>query len=145
MIDFKKKAQESRIKQGKLCPYCLEKTQLVHSSEIYGQHPSFDYGMMYICRPCYASVGCHKGTEKAYGSLANSELKEWRKKAHAWFDPLWKRKLEQGISKKKARNAAYKWLSTAMKIDFKETHIAMFDIEQCQQVIEICKPYHVRK
>ena len=31
--------------------------------------------MIYICKPCDAYVGVHKGTDKALGRLANKELR----------------------------------------------------------------------
>jgi hypothetical protein len=34
-------------------------------------------------------VGCHKGTTKPLGRLADAELREWKKRAHAAFDPVW--------------------------------------------------------
>jgi hypothetical protein len=49
---------------------------------------------------------------------------------------------EAGYSKKDARHKAYKWLSEQMGTDIKLTHIGMFDVEQCKQVIEICKSYY---
>jgi hypothetical protein len=55
------------ILSGKICPYCKAKTSFVDSSLIYNK----SYGMIYICFECDAYVGCHKGTDKAKGSLAN--------------------------------------------------------------------------
>lgn len=129
--------RQEEIFAGKVCPYCNEKTEYVDSSCIYGR----SYGMIYICRPCDAYVGVHKGTDDALGRLANSELRHWKKEAHAMFDPLWRRKMEQGFSKKKARGKAYKWLSEQMGIDIKLTHIGMMDIEQCKRVVELCSEW----
>lgn len=124
--------------KGKECPYCFSATAYVDSSEIYGK----SYGMIYLCRPCKAFVGVHKGTDKAKGRLANSELRELKKQAHAYFDQLWERKmLKDGLNHKHARNKAYKWLAGKMGIDRKLCHIGTMDIAQCKQVVEICKPY----
>jgi len=46
--------------------------------------------MIYLCRSCDAYVGVHKGTDKPKGRLANAELREYKKKAHSAFDPLWR-------------------------------------------------------
>lgn len=122
---------------GKTCPYCHSPTQYTDSSIIYGK----SYGMIYLCKDCDAWVGVHKGSDKALGRLANAELRELKKAAHALFDPLWQRKMKQGFKKNHARAKAYKWLSKELGIDAKDTHIGMFNEEQCKQVIEICKTY----
>ena len=63
-------ALQSLIYAGKICPYCKNETNHVHSSEIYGSQ--YDYGMMYRCVPCNAYVGCHTGEpEKALGRFNN--------------------------------------------------------------------------
>jgi hypothetical protein len=97
--------------------------------------------MIYLCRPCKAWVGVHKGTDKPLGRLANKELREWKIKAHAAFDPLWKAKMSQGHSKKSARNSGYAWLAEQMGIPREACHVGMFDVEQCKRVVEICSPY----
>ena len=110
------------------CPYCGQKAEYVDSAEIYGK----SYGMVYLCRPCDAYVGVHNGTDTPLGRLANRELRRWRNRAHAAFDPLW----QQGPYRCR-RNDAYAWLAEKMGLPKEETHIAMFDVEQCQQVIQI--------
>lgn len=85
----------------------------------------------YLCRPCNAYVGVHSGTDRPKGSLANAELRGWRKATHARFDPLWR----DGPFKK--RNAAYRWLSEQMKLPIEQTHIGMFTVEQCKAALEI--------
>lgn len=128
---------ESLIMSGKICPYCQKTTQYVDSSCVYGA----SYGMVYICRPCDAYVGVHKGTDKSLGRLANKELRHWKKQAHAYFDALWQKKIRKGFSKKEARSSAYKWLSEQMRLDIDSTHIGMMDVEQCHRVVKICSPW----
>lgn len=96
--------------------------------------------MIYLCRPCQAWVGVHKGTENALGRLANSELREAKKEAHYYFDKLWKAKMVKGFTKGQARGKAYKWLSKQLNILAKETHIGWFDVDKCKKVVAICKP-----
>lgn len=72
--------------QKVICPYCGRVAKYVDSSVIYYGH---SYGMAYLCRPCNAYVGVHSGTDRPKGSLANAELRGWRKATHARFDPLW--------------------------------------------------------
>ena len=110
------------------CDYCGRRTEYVDSSVIYGR----SYGMIYLCRPCRAYVGVHKGSDKPLGRLANAELREWKKRAHDAFDPLWK----YGRFRHR-RNAAYAWLAEQMGLPKEETHIGMFDAPKCKQVIQI--------
>lgn len=111
-----------------ICNYCGRKAELVDSKEIYGT----SYGKMYLCRRCNAYVGCHKGTDRPLGRLADAELRYWKKAAHAVFDPLWR----QGRFRGK-RKAAYEWLAEQMELPVEQTHIGMFDIAQCKQAIKI--------
>lgn len=115
------------VLQGKVCPYCGEPSQFIDSSVIYGK----SYGMIYNCQLCDAYVGVHRGTDKALGRLADSELRYWKKQAHKAFDPIWK----SGLMKRKA---AYAWLSEKLQISPEYTHIGMMDIDGCQRVIEVC-------
>lgn len=87
------------------CDYCGRETEYVDSKVIYGK----SYGKIYLCRNCMAYVGVHKGTDKPLGRLANAELRNWKKAAHAVFDPLWKYGRFRGH-----RNAAYAWLAQKM-------------------------------
>ena len=128
------------IISGTTCPYCGCKSKYVDSSVIYGK----SYGMVYMCEPCDAFVGVHhKTSKKALGRLANRELREWKKKAHAHFDQLWKRGLKKGRKKHEVRNSAYKWLANELGIKVEHSHIGMFDVELCRRTIEACKPYCV--
>ncbi len=113
---------------AKICAYCKGDTEYIDSSFIYGK----SYGMIYICKKCDAYCGVHKGTDNALGRVANAELREYKKLAHAAFDPIWKSNL-------KNRHEAYKWLSHQLNIPFEYTHIGFFGVETCKKVIEICK------
>lgn len=125
------------IYNGKQCPYCDASTEFIDSAEVYRE----SYGMIYICRPCKAWVGVHKDTSVALGRLANAELRNWKREAHENFDKLWRKKMERGYKKGRARLMAYKWLSEQLGIPKEETHIGWFDIDMCQKVINICKPF----
>lgn len=69
-----------------------------------------------------------------FGTLANKELREYRKQAHYWFDRLWKKP-----TKIFTRYKAYDWLSHEMHLRREDTHIAHFEIEQCKQLIGLVK------
>lgn len=112
------------------CDYCGRPAEYVDSAEVYhGQ----SFGMIYLCRPCGAYVGVHAGTDIPKGRLANAELRLWKRRAHAFFDPLWR------SGQFTRRNDAYNWLAKEMAIPRRLTHIGMFDVQQCQQAIEICR------
>lgn len=109
------------------CPYCKGKADLVDSKVIYKR---VSYGMAWLCKPCDAYVGCHYGTNKPLGRLANKELRQWKMKAHHVFDPLWK-------TGKLSRNRAYSVLAEKLEMDIRKCHIGMFDVEECKKVVEI--------
>lgn len=114
------------------CPYCGKCAEFVDSAEVYNGR---SYGMIYLCRPCDAYVGCHgngKG-DSPKGRLANAELRRWKIAAHNAFDPLWKFVPFRG-----RRSSAYAWLAEQMGLPKEKTHIGMFDVAECQQVIQIC-------
>ena len=120
------------------CSYCNKQAPLLRLGDA-GYPYQRDYGPVWTCVPCQAWCGCHPGTERALGRLANAELRVAKQQAHAAFDPLWKRKMakefcHQGV----ARRAGYRWLSDQMGIAYKNTHIGEFDIEQCRRVVELC-------
>jgi len=119
------------------CQYCSNDAELIDSKEIYGR----SYGMAWICRPCDAYVGTHMNSKdhKPLGKLANKPTREARKRAHAAFDPLWERKMvRDNCSKTVARKAGYAWLAGRMSIEVKRCHISWFDVDQCEQVVNIC-------
>jgi len=91
------------------CPYCSKEAkfvtgEFVHPFQI--RHKDKNY---YICDVCDAYVGCHKGTRKALGTLANAELRALRMKVHTAFDPLW-------TSRVITRKEAYITLAKKLKI-----------------------------
>lgn len=141
-IARKKKKQKQTVKVT--CDYCGKPAKLIDSALLYGM----SYGMVWSCDPCGAYVGCHKNSKNhiPLGRLANPELRMWKRKAHAYFDPLWQRKMEmQGCAKNVARQAGYKWLSKMLNIPAEKCHIGMFDVETCRKVVEVCSEYGVKK
>jgi ssDNA-binding Zn-finger/Zn-ribbon topoisomerase 1 len=113
------------------CPYCGEKTELKPDIDIYGVTYG---GQVYVCRnypTCDAYVGCHKGTDKPLGRLANKQLRAWKSRAHGKFDFIWQRK-------KMKRGQAYKWLAEQLDIPVDKCHIGMFDVDLCKRVVEVC-------
>ncbi len=112
------------------CPYCNGKAVLVHSSVVY---PRSNYGNLWVCAhypECDAYVGCHKGGDVPLGRLANAELREAKKRAHAAFDPWWQK---GGLN----RSTAYEWLAQRLYISEADCHIGKFDVAQCERVCEV--------
>lgn len=114
------------------CRYCGREVVFTSNAEIYGKE--YGNGKCYLCRNCKAFVGVHTGTTIPLGTLANDALRKARNKAHNEFDKLWKQPTR--IMK---RLDAYKWLSKEMGLKIEETHIALFEIEQCEKVVELVK------
>ena len=121
-----------------ICPYCGDYAKWCSSEEIYGRRYGKSY-MCYYCKKCDAYVGCHNNSKKALGTLANVGLREWRKKAHKRFDPLWRR----GKNKQNRRSKAYIWLSEQLGVP--SVHIGEANTETCQKIIEACNKFYKPK
>lgn len=104
---------------------------------MYPHRPDLHFQQIFAwsCDPCDARVGCHPRTTNPLGTLAKAPLREARKKAHAAFDPLWRRGRMRFFAK---RWQAYKWLSRRMDLHVDDTHISMFNEEQCEKVVALC-------
>jgi len=124
-----------KTKRAVTCQYCGKPAELVDSARIYGA----SYGNMWLCHPCGAYVGCVGKSNKPLGTLANAELRTARKAAHRAFDRIWR------DEKILTRVKAYEWLSEKMGKPKKETHIAMFDVAECEKVIDISVKYLIRE
>ena len=112
-----------------ICPKCGKEASLVNSTRFYKK----DYGKLWYCGcvPGGVRVGCHRGTAKPLGTMADAKLRALRMRAHEAFDPLWR----GGIL---SRHKAYKWLALSLDISRKKCHIGMFDEAQCLEVERIC-------
>lgn len=104
------------------CSYCGGAAALHEDSSQF--YRGTDYGPIWACAPCQAWVGCHPGTFIPLGRLANESLRKMKSRAHAAFDPIWK---EGSMSRKRA----YRWLGDQLGTDPSETHIGMFNEDQC--------------
>lgn len=117
------------------CPYCGNDAELTAGYKVYPHRPDLAGLKIWACFPCDAWVGTHKNSQdhKPLGRMANAELRKAKMAAHAAFDPWWK-------SGQMTRHAAYKRLSELMGLDPKDTHIGMFDVEQCKSVVLLSSP-----
>lgn len=138
-----------------VCPYCRSTAVLTDSARIYNGR---SYGPVWVCAQypeCDAYVGCHPGTNEPLGRLANRTLRDAKQRAHACFDPLWvqaprmypapqtntpkqRRKAHKRI-RQAARTRAYAWLAERLGLEKEQCHIGMFSVEQCDQVVAVCK------
>lgn len=121
-----------------ICPYCDQPSVQFGGLKLYPHRQDLASKTFFLCEPCDAFVGTHKGTNKPLGTLANKPLREHRKLAHATFDPLWK---EEQYS----RGEAYRRLTKAMNLSRDACHIGMFNLEQCKQVIQLCNSLEIHR
>lgn len=125
------------------CHYCNSPAALVGGDVIYPHRQDLADLKFWHCDHCDAYVGCHKKGARVgktisdgtlpLGRLANKELRFWKSKAHGEFDPMWR---DTGMS----RNTAYRWLANKMGLHHDNCHIGDFTVEQCKQVVDLCKP-----
>lgn len=118
-----------------ICPYCGAQAERTTAGVIYPHRKDIGHRVFWRCVPCAAWVGCHPGTEMPLGRLANAELREWKRKAHDAFDPLWKARRRK--QKKIQRERAYKILARMLKLAPEMCHIGQFDVETCKRVIDL--------
>lgn len=114
------------------CNYCNQPAELVTGADIYPHRKDLASKRFWRCSPCAAWVGCHPGTDKPLGRLANAELRTAKQAAHAAFDPIWR-------SGDVHRGVAYRSLAKKLGLSIEQCHIGMFDIAMCRRVVEVCK------
>lgn len=118
-----------------VCPFCHNPAELVDSAVIYNGR---SYGMAWLCRPCWAYVGCHREApgDKPLGTLADAETRNARMSVHALLDPLW-RGVEPYDGAGKPRKRVYAWLAHHMGLVKDTCRVGMFDTDQCRNAVEI--------
>lgn len=124
-----------RLKENDICRYCGGVIKLITAKAVYGESArrlGMESEFVYQCQNCNARVGCHKGTTRALGNVANEVLRLKRMEAHRVFDALWK-------SGRMTRTGAYRWLAGELRLAEGRAHIGGFEMNQCQRVIELCE------
>ena len=95
-----------------ICRYCGGAVHLVPAAKVYGPAAAKRLGLerekFYQCQNCNARVGCHKGSTRPLGNLANEALRMKRMETHQVFDNFWK---ERGMS----RTQGYKWMAKKLR------------------------------
>lgn len=117
-----------------ICQYCKKEAEKVSGEVIYPHRDDLKEKWFYYCKPCKAWVGCHRDG-KPFGTLAKELLRNKRSRAHFYFDRFWR----GSKSPQERRKLEYAWLSKEMGTPVEETHIGLFNIEQCIKVEQICK------
>ena len=72
------------------------------------------------------------------GKVPTTVLRLKRQETHRIFDRFWR---EQGWT----RSAAYRWLAQNLHLKEHETHIGMMEMDECEQVIRLCRKYGKHK
>ena len=78
-----------------ICRYCGGVVHLVPATKIYGfaaKRLGIENEKFYQCQNCNARVGCHKGSTRPFGNLANEVLRLKRMETHQVFDAFGKRR-----------------------------------------------------
>lgn len=122
-------AYHKDVYSAKICPYCKSSTEVVSETDVYGRE--YKGRAMIRCRNymvCDAYVGTHDNGEPL-GRLANKELRNAKKKAHSYFDPIWQEKYMD-------RTKLYEDLADYLGLPDKYTHIGMFNKKTCDRVIQ---------
>lgn len=114
-----------------ICPYDLTIARLTSGREVYrgSRDPNLWRKGFWVCDTCGSRVGCHPGTSKPLGKLANKTLREARIEAHNAFDGLWR-------SGRMSRTAAYAELAKQLALPGERTHIGEFDEDMCRKAVE---------
>ena len=123
------------MERMEICRYCGGVIRLVSAQAVYGsavKRLGLEKEYIYQCQNCNARVGCHKGTKRPLGHVANETLRLKRMETHQVYDAFWKR---SGMT----RTQAYKWLAEQMNLTEDRANIGSFEMDQCQMVIELCK------
>lgn len=109
------------------CDHCGAPAQLHPGSVLYPDRRDLHERQFWACWDCNAWVGCHSGTDKPFGPLATTELREARHAAHLAFDPVW----QDG---RLSRTAAYDWLARELEVPRHKCVIGMLMLEDCRRV-----------
>ena len=119
------------------CDYCGAPADRVTGSEIYPHRNDLGHKVFWRCVPCQSWVGCHLGTDRPLGRLANAELRNWKRAARDAFDPLWRGQTNNKKRQREAKSLAYAALARELGIPREEAHIGMMTVELCQRIVAI--------
>lgn len=104
---------------------------MVTGSRIYPNRPDLADKPMWACLPCRAWTGCHPGTEKRVGRLANAATRRLRMAAHDALDPLWK-------SGRMKRKEVYAWLGEELGLAKHDCHVGWMTDDDLRRTAILC-------
>ena len=110
------------------CPYCGAPAELELGAALFPAKPDLAHHRFWICAPCGARVGCHPGTQRPLGTMADAPLRAARVRVHAAMDPLWR-------SGSLTRAGAYAWLAAAMGVPVGACHVGALTLDQCAEAL----------
>lgn len=124
------------------CPYCGRGARCWRDSSLL--HNGKNFGPVWVCSgypACDAYVGCHAGTARPLGRLANADLRGLRRIAHSAIDPFWQNDTlrDPTLSPEEARETTYAWLAKRLGIHRTDCHIGLFDEDLCRRTIAACQ------
>lgn len=123
------------------CSYCGQGAELVSGLVIYPRRRDLAEKRFYRCAPCKAYVGCHPGTTRPLGRLANAQLRSAKQIVHALFDPFWLNWPREKGGRRVGRNKAYARLARELGIDAKDCHVGMFDLQTCERAAAVVRTW----
>lgn len=110
------------------CDKCFSpQIQLKNEAEIYDKQRR-DWPWVWHCNSCGAMVGCHVGTDKPLGYMANRAVRQKRSELHLLLDPLWKCQIFD-------RSLLYDGLAELLKIKPSICHISTLALHQLNTAI----------
>lgn len=112
------------------CPYCGSVSVLRDSSYVYQNDVT--HRKLYVCArypACDSYVSAHRGSLRPEGTLANSELRNRRIRAHKALDRIW----QLGIM---SRADTYLWLQDTLGVSEAQAHIGMCAEYYCDRIID---------
>jgi len=110
------------------CNLCGGKVVYTSNAKVYGKE--YGSGKCYLCTKCGAYVGTHVPEPKdALGLLADSKMRNMKKRCHALFDFHWSNQKQR----RTCRTAMYRWLAKKMNIDVEDCHFGHFTLEQLEE------------
>lgn len=115
------------------CTICNRPAQKVHGDEVYPRRPDLHELIFWVCDPCDARVGTHKGSEAPLGVFANKVARAARQEAHKYFDLVWQDTSPIAIMSK---SEAYNWLTQIFDSEHMQHFgIAYLNPDQCQHLM----------
>lgn len=116
------------------CPTCNRDAELVGGDVIYPHREDLHHKQFWKCPEHDAYVGCHPGTNKPLGRLADAATRRLKLNAHAAFDPLWK-------TKRMTRSGAYSWLAGKLGISPGACHMGSMSDDNLRRVVVVCQEF----